>query len=464
VDELAMVEEIRQLKARYFRLLDTKRWDEWRALFTPDAWFSSPRMDGGSETLDVFVPKVAAGLARWRTAHHGHLPEIRLTGEGTAEGSWALNDYLIDDGDKGPRSVRGYGYYDETYRLTDEGWRIASLRLRYLQLEAARGDEVPASQGFTSLSPDWLPAPEPHDAAALADIEAIKRLKARYFRMLDAKRWDDYRRVFTRDARFDVGDMGGSDGDAFVATVAQTLAGATTAHHGHTPEIRRLADGRARGIWVLNDYVEFPSLAERSGIRGYGHYEEEYAREEGAWRIASLRLSYLWLDQLSGRPLERREGPSPVAVDDDVEVLLPPERLADVAEIERLKARSYRLVDERDWPAWRRLHTDDASIDGVPVDRFPAAAGDRATVHQAHMPEISFTSDVEAHGVWADFRYRPAAAEAEASHDYGYSHDRYRKDAGGWRIAGVDHTYLRRDRLTAEQVPRPFDVAESAYR
>ncbi|NOT53085.1 MAG: SnoaL-like domain-containing protein, partial [Deltaproteobacteria bacterium] len=30
------VEQIQQLKARYFRLMDQKRWDEWRELFTED--------------------------------------------------------------------------------------------------------------------------------------------------------------------------------------------------------------------------------------------------------------------------------------------------------------------------------------------------------------------------------------------------------------------------------------------
>ena len=39
-------------------------------------------------------------------------------------------------------------------------------------------------------------------AAALWEIEAIKQLKARYCRYLDAKRWDDWRELFTDDFRF----------------------------------------------------------------------------------------------------------------------------------------------------------------------------------------------------------------------------------------------------------------------
>ena len=50
------------------------------------------------------------------------------------------------------------------------------------------------------------------------------------------------------------------------------------------------------------DYVEFPSspTGERLGLQGFGHYTEEYVREGGEWRIASLRLSRLRIDPLSG--------------------------------------------------------------------------------------------------------------------------------------------------------------------
>jgi len=30
------IEQLKQLKARYFRLMDQKRWDEWQEVFTED--------------------------------------------------------------------------------------------------------------------------------------------------------------------------------------------------------------------------------------------------------------------------------------------------------------------------------------------------------------------------------------------------------------------------------------------
>jgi len=50
------------------------------------------------------------------------------------------------------------------------------------------------------------------------------------------------------------------------------------------------------------DYVEFPlgPDGQRIGLQGFGHYTEEYVREGGQWRIASLHLSRLRIDPLGG--------------------------------------------------------------------------------------------------------------------------------------------------------------------
>jgi hypothetical protein len=61
------------------------------------------------------------------------------------------------------------------------------------------------------------------------------------------------------------------------------------------PEIELLSATEARGVWSMFDYVEFrPSR----GIRGYGHYHEEYRKERGAWHISRLKLTRLRVDTL----------------------------------------------------------------------------------------------------------------------------------------------------------------------
>jgi hypothetical protein len=139
------------------------------------------------------------------------------------------------------------------------------------------------------------------------DREAIRRLKARYFRLIDTKQWDELPDVFTADFAFyrAAGHIGPppdeptyASADAFVAAVAAGFAEAVTAHHGHMPEIDLLDATRARGIWAMEDRVLHP-VDPTLRFRGAGHYRDEYAREgDGRWRIRSSRLSRLWLEPL----------------------------------------------------------------------------------------------------------------------------------------------------------------------
>jgi len=137
----------------------------------------------------------------------------------------------------------------------------------------------------------------------LLDIEEIKSLKARYFRSLDTKDWEAFGQVFARDAHMEVPEGGLSeDGrEAIVRSVSTALVGTTTVHHGHMPEIEVTGPDTATGIWAMSDYVEFPTPegADRFGLKGYGHYTEEYVREDGAWRIRRLELSRLRTDPLA---------------------------------------------------------------------------------------------------------------------------------------------------------------------
>jgi len=68
----------------------------------------------------------------------------------------------------------------------------------------------------------------------------------------------------------------------------------------------------ARVIWAMEDFVEFAegdAVKETPGSRGfygYGHYEEEYRRDQGEWKIGFLRLTRLRLDPVpADAPLPR---------------------------------------------------------------------------------------------------------------------------------------------------------------
>ena len=128
------------------------------------------------------------------------------------------------------------------------------------------------------------------------DIEAIKQLKARYFRTLDTRDWAGYRRVFTDDVVMDTTESGGErivGADAFLEYLGTALAGTTTVHQGHMPEITLTSDTTATGIWALHDIVIWPG-----GMRldGFGHYHETYVKGDDGWRIATSKLTRVHAD------------------------------------------------------------------------------------------------------------------------------------------------------------------------
>jgi len=134
------------------------------------------------------------------------------------------------------------------------------------------------------------------------EVEAIKQLKARYFRLMDTKQWLPFSQVFSDDVIVDVSHDKHAPGDKIVGRanvvdfIRKAVGKAATVHHGHMPEIELLSPTEARGIWAMFDYVEFkPSR----GIRGYGHYHEEYRKESGSWHISKLKLTRLRVDPLA---------------------------------------------------------------------------------------------------------------------------------------------------------------------
>lgn len=124
----------------------------------------------------------------------------------------------------------------------------------------------------------------------LEDIEAIKQLKARYWRCVDLKLWDEMAEVFTEDAVADYGPKAKLAGRQAIVGFLKGSLGADaviTNHVGQRPEIEITGEAAARGTWWLCDYIVMPPGTRR---RGYGYYEDEYIKREGRWRKSRTRL------------------------------------------------------------------------------------------------------------------------------------------------------------------------------
>jgi uncharacterized protein (TIGR02246 family) len=128
------------------------------------------------------------------------------------------------------------------------------------------------------------------------DVEAIKQLKARYFRTMDTKDWDGMRAVFADGVVMDTTESGGgviAGADAFVAFLRETLADVVTVHHGHMPEITVTSATTATGVWAMEDHLRWP---DGTTLHGFGHYHETYEQATGDWRIATSTLTRLRMD------------------------------------------------------------------------------------------------------------------------------------------------------------------------
>lgn len=135
--------------------------------------------------------------------------------------------------------------------------------------------------------------------AALAETDAIVRLKHAYFRFLDTKRFDDLGALLTEDATssFASGTLS-HDGRAAIVdflTTALGDPGIVTMHTGHHPEITLTSPTTATGTWYLEDRVIVP--AHDFELHGTALYRDEYRKEDGRWRISHTGYERIFEEQ-----------------------------------------------------------------------------------------------------------------------------------------------------------------------
>jgi hypothetical protein len=147
VAQLIDVEKIKQLKARYFRLMDERLWDEWSDVFAehceieatiPDLPDKVKVVQGRAAIVEHLRWGLAGGTLRGKvtgsaTVHRGCMPEIEIVGPGRATGIWSGSvHYLQPSNDPMaiPIGPVAYFWYGEEYEKgSDDRWRIAKLKI-----------------------------------------------------------------------------------------------------------------------------------------------------------------------------------------------------------------------------------------------------------------------------------------------------------------------------------------------
>jgi hypothetical protein len=144
VSELEEIEAIKQLKYRYFRFLDTKRWSEMAECFVPEARSAYDEGRYAFEGRDAIIGFLEKALGRRSlvTLHQGHHPEITLTSPTTATGIWYLEDMVIDT--ERNTMLRGAAFYRDEYVRRDGAWKLAATGYRRTWEEVVDRSDLPS--------------------------------------------------------------------------------------------------------------------------------------------------------------------------------------------------------------------------------------------------------------------------------------------------------------------------------
>lgn len=135
----------------------------------------------------------------------------------------------------------------------------------------------------------------------LLDIEELKRLKYRYFRLMDAQDWPAFMELFTPDLEmnfafpdeqfYPAGATITEEGwarvnrEGLLNWLKSSTEGFTTVHYAHMPDIQISGPDTATGNWSMTDYTRWDASGDPTWYRSYGGHLEDYVRTPDGWRI-----------------------------------------------------------------------------------------------------------------------------------------------------------------------------------
>ncbi len=120
------IDDIKQVKYRYLRALDTKHWDDFADTLTEDIvgdYGSSLGEEHRFTDRDSLVEFMRTSMpANVITEHRVTHPEITVDGD-EASATWYLQDRVIVADYN--FMLHGAAFYEDRYRRTPDGWRIS---------------------------------------------------------------------------------------------------------------------------------------------------------------------------------------------------------------------------------------------------------------------------------------------------------------------------------------------------
>ena len=351
------IDEIERLQRIYGYYLDRSDWDEVADLLTSDATaeYANSGVYVGKESVRKLLYAIGygkAGIPLGQLREHMQFqPVIDVAPDGlTAKGRWRVFALL---GQSGQYARWQAGPYENEYRKEDGKWKISKIRwyetftvplegawqTRMPQSNVADRKMPPPDRPSTSNDGSWpdVSPPRYHYSAAqvgrpcciakgsvqptrlksadlavhvtrlrqqvrhLEDVRDIQILQRTYGYYVDKNLWPQVADLFADDGTLEIGGRGVFVGKPRVLQYLQWLGSPVEGKlYDHTqlqPVVDVAADGKtAKGRWRA---LVFGGNLGGDSVFGDCIYENEYRKENGNWKIATLHAYFIMYTMLN---------------------------------------------------------------------------------------------------------------------------------------------------------------------
>lgn len=138
LERLLAIEEIKTLKARRDRAVDTKDWATYQALHAPDHVSHNDGFERWNNRAEM-IANVRRLMADNITVHHSHTPDISFESPARARGIWGMEDNIFWTQGEEEHWLQGFGFYHETYEKRDGRWVFTSRQLKRTHVRTSQG-------------------------------------------------------------------------------------------------------------------------------------------------------------------------------------------------------------------------------------------------------------------------------------------------------------------------------------
>ena len=149
IERLIAIDEIKQVRAKYFRGVDTCDGELVKSILAEDCVLDYNGCCTDPSSGKDFIPAmnvVLRGRDSWLSdgmsklgiisVHQGHNVEVDFTSDSTANAIWSMTDRLYFPAGSEFSLMTGYGHYIESYEKVDGGWKIKTTHITRIRVEA----------------------------------------------------------------------------------------------------------------------------------------------------------------------------------------------------------------------------------------------------------------------------------------------------------------------------------------